>query len=191
MFQIVANLRNGIDVDKLDYLNRDAVAFGLAPPLRIQRIIRGMRIDQGEIHYLASITSDLLDIFYHRFRMHRYFYQHSTVVAIDHHVKNAMGTLSLRPFLELDSFVELLTDGYIIQSMGPAWTAIQNRTFQKFSERPGPEIIWLSANIVGFLYDPNPLSQVFLTNGQLLVDTGAHASMITGLSERWCLHEHK
>jgi HD superfamily phosphohydrolase len=194
MFQIVANLRNGIDVDKLDYLNRDAVSFGLPAPLRIQRILRGMRICQGEIHFKASVTSDLLDVFYHRYRMHRYFYQHTTVVAIDRHVTAAMRSLDLVPFLQQEeAFVHQLTDGYVIQAMGDSWTAVQKRTFPRLVETTattttGP---WLSANIVGFLYEPNPLDQVCLTNGTRLADTGAHASMIMGLSERWSLVEDK
>ena len=48
-YQIVTNLHSGIDVDKLDYLNRDARAFGLPQPICISQILRGMRIKDDEI----------------------------------------------------------------------------------------------------------------------------------------------
>lgn len=154
-FQIVTNLRNGIDVDKLDSLNRDAVAFGLPAPLRTRRVIQGMRISQGEIHYSTSISSDLLDVFYHHFRMHRYFYQDTTVVEI-HRCVESCG--------QQQTFPRLQTDG----------------TDEKND-------IWLSANIVGRIYEPGPLEQVWLTDGRCLADMGHRAEQIMGLSERWRL----
>jgi HD superfamily phosphohydrolase len=182
-YQIVANLHNGIDVDKLDYLNRDAVSFGIPPPLRIQRILGGMRIQDNEIRFLAGIQNDLLDVFYHRFRMFRYFYQHSTVVALDTHVGTLMKDMDFNPYLEdEDSFVHKLTDAYIIGTID--WQSVQKKIFcpQRQDE---VRSISLNASIVGYTYLPNPLAQVHLTDHTSLLESGAHATMVAGLSEVW------
>lgn len=182
MFQIVANLCNGIDVDKLDYLNRDAIAFGLPAPLRIQHILQGMIIQEGEIRYHPSIVPDLLDVFYHRYRMHRYFYQHPDAVAIEHRVLRVMKSLPLGSFVyDVDKFVEELTDDYILREL----LANDQEGIEVEVER---EERWLYANIVGHIYgDQNPLDRVRMKDGSRLSEIGGmHATMILGLShDRW------
>ncbi|KAH6762976.1 HD domain-containing metal-dependent phosphohydrolase family protein [Perilla frutescens var. hirtella] len=51
---IVADGRNGIDVDKFDYIVRDSRACGLGCNFEFQRILETMRVIEDEICYLSS-----------------------------------------------------------------------------------------------------------------------------------------
>ncbi len=92
LFDIVANSRNGIDVDKLDYLVRDSMAaFGCSklPGFDIHRIIEsskvvipkdkdGKQVGPSQVGFQQKVAMDINEIFGLRAKMHRQVYQHRT-----------------------------------------------------------------------------------------------------------------
>ncbi|KAK1302319.1 hypothetical protein QJS10_CPB12g00206 [Acorus calamus] len=54
LYDIVANGRNGIDVDKFDYIGRDCRACGIGCNFEFQRLMEGMRVMGDEICYRAK-----------------------------------------------------------------------------------------------------------------------------------------
>jgi len=77
LFDIVSNARNGIDVDKLDYLVRDAMAaFGSAKPLDIERIIHSSRVVGSEVCFQMKVALEINEVYTLRAKMHRQVYQH-------------------------------------------------------------------------------------------------------------------
>ncbi|OEL36829.1 Deoxynucleoside triphosphate triphosphohydrolase SAMHD1-like protein [Dichanthelium oligosanthes] len=54
LYDIVANGRNGIDVDKFDYIDRDCRACGLGSNFQYWRLMEGMRVMGDEICYPAK-----------------------------------------------------------------------------------------------------------------------------------------
>uniref|UniRef100_A0A1D1Z3E0 Protein SAMHD1 n=1 Tax=Anthurium amnicola TaxID=1678845 RepID=A0A1D1Z3E0_9ARAE len=54
LYDIVANGRNGIDVDKFDYIGRDSRACGLGCNFQFRRLMEGMRVMDDEICYPAK-----------------------------------------------------------------------------------------------------------------------------------------
>ncbi|CAN4124233.1 unnamed protein product [Withania somnifera] len=54
LYDIVANGRNGIDVDKFDYIERDTRACGLGCNFQFQRLMETMRVIDDEICYRAK-----------------------------------------------------------------------------------------------------------------------------------------
>lgn len=54
LYDIVANGRNGIDVDKFDYIERDTRACGLGCNFQFQRLMETMRVIDNEICYRAK-----------------------------------------------------------------------------------------------------------------------------------------
>ncbi|CAL5398775.1 unnamed protein product [Camellia sinensis] len=54
LYDIVANGRNGVDVDKFDYILRDSRACGLGCNFQFQRLLENMRVIDDEICYRAK-----------------------------------------------------------------------------------------------------------------------------------------
>lgn len=64
MYDIVANKRNGIDVDKLDYLHRDIVNIGITEgAFNSKRLISNSRVINNQICYNQKIYGDLTSVF--------------------------------------------------------------------------------------------------------------------------------
>jgi len=84
LYDIVSNSRNGIDVDKLDYLVRDSMAaFGSSKPpgFDIYRIIHSSRVvtprtEPCQICFQQKVILDINEIYTLRSKLHRQVYQH-------------------------------------------------------------------------------------------------------------------
>ena len=79
-FQIVASY---VDVDKMDYLIRDAYHTGM-PNFQIEYIIHNMTIDQeGNMAFNRKAMGDIKNIFETRQKMHDLVYQHAVCLEYD------------------------------------------------------------------------------------------------------------
>ena len=87
LFDIVSNKRNGVDVDKLDYLVRDAMAaFGCSakiPGFDIYRIIESSTVlhrrgacPGPEVCFQMKNALEILEVYSLRAKLHRQVYQH-------------------------------------------------------------------------------------------------------------------
>eukprot|EP00930_Biecheleria_cincta_P049313 TRINITY_DN3453_c0_g1_i1.p1 TRINITY_DN3453_c0_g1~~TRINITY_DN3453_c0_g1_i1.p1 ORF type:complete len:730 (-),score=135.87 TRINITY_DN3453_c0_g1_i1:3-2192(-) len=90
LFDIVANKRNGIDVDKLDYFHRDiASVFGSASPLGcdIPRLLESVRVlsveGETQVCFEEKMALNLGDIYRTRSWMHKFVYLHHTAKAVE------------------------------------------------------------------------------------------------------------
>ncbi|KAL8157104.1 uncharacterized protein LOC141672329 isoform X1 [Apium graveolens] len=83
LYDIVANGRNGIDVDKFDYLVRDSRACGLTCSFRFDRPLDTMRVIGDEICYRAKEYLTIHKLFSSRADLHRTVYTHAKVKAMD------------------------------------------------------------------------------------------------------------
>ncbi len=109
LYHVVANKRYEIDVDKMDYLLRDARALGMGTTLNAERLLAKGRLrklrsearggkdesivipkDAYVIAYDVSEASELYELFHGRYLMHRRAYQHPTVNAVDMMVRDAI-----------------------------------------------------------------------------------------------------
>jgi HD superfamily phosphohydrolase len=82
LFEIVCNAECGVDVDKMDYLQRDAYHTGMHG-FSSDFIIQCARVSEGHIAFPEKARSDLEDLFNTRQRMHATVYRHPTVRKID------------------------------------------------------------------------------------------------------------
>lgn len=80
---LVKNKTHGIDVDKLDYIPRDNLAFGLALNVDVSRIIRNTMVIEDELCFCERIKDELFNLFFVRYRLHREVYSHPKVLALD------------------------------------------------------------------------------------------------------------
>uniref|UniRef100_A0A166E918 HD domain-containing protein n=1 Tax=Daucus carota subsp. sativus TaxID=79200 RepID=A0A166E918_DAUCS len=83
LYDIVANGRNGIDVDKFDYIVRDSRACGLTCCFRFDRPLDTMRVIGDEICYRAKEYLTIYKLFSSRADLHRTVYTHAKVKAIE------------------------------------------------------------------------------------------------------------
>jgi hypothetical protein len=92
---IVANKRNGIDVDKLDYFLRDSMScFGQLPDIHVDRILNCSRViacdGQRQVCFQQKVALSLIDMFLLRAKLHKFVYQHRVVLVIDSMTKDAL-----------------------------------------------------------------------------------------------------
>ncbi|KAF7319941.1 Ankyrin repeat protein [Mycena kentingensis (nom. inval.)] len=99
LFHIVANKRNGLDVDKFDYISRDRYMLGIPSFVPSSRIIQNARVIENEICYDIKDVNILHDIYRGRFELHKQHYNHKTAKAIEYMIVDAL--LLAEPHLKI------------------------------------------------------------------------------------------
>ncbi|KAL1345881.1 hypothetical protein HN51_019555 [Arachis hypogaea] len=103
LYDIVANGRNGIDVDKFDYIARDCRACGLGCNFEFQRLLETMRVLDDEICYRAKEYLSIHKLFSTRADLYRTVYTHPKVKAIELMVVDAL--VQANDYLEISSHI--------------------------------------------------------------------------------------
>ncbi|XP_053527188.1 deoxynucleoside triphosphate triphosphohydrolase SAMHD1 isoform X2 [Artibeus jamaicensis] len=103
LYEVVANKRNGIDVDKWDYLARDCHHLGIQNNFDYKRCLKFVRVCEVE-EMMCICTRDkevenLYDMFHTRHCLHRRAYQHKVSNIIDRMITDAL--------LEADPYIEI------------------------------------------------------------------------------------
>jgi len=92
-YDIVANMDSHLDVDKLEYIKRDARACGLSQggfDTDTMRIINSARVVKDHICYHQKVYEDIYNVFQTRYRLHTTVYRHPVVVAIHYMVSDVL-----------------------------------------------------------------------------------------------------
>ncbi|KIK22450.1 hypothetical protein PISMIDRAFT_102360, partial [Pisolithus microcarpus 441] len=100
LFEIVANARNGLDVDKFDYIARDCHAVGDRGSL----LISSARVIDNKICYDIKDANQIYELYYTRFSLRKRVYNHKTTKAIEYMVTDAL--LAAEPYLKLANMVD-------------------------------------------------------------------------------------
>ena len=116
-YQIVSN-KNGIDVDRFDYLMRDIHMTGLNYGIEFQRIMDYSKIIDGKVKYSDKVKTNIEDFFHIRFIMYREVYNHRTVRGLEHmmkkylqliepdvNIKDIVDSHDIEKFLEFDDSI--------------------------------------------------------------------------------------
>ncbi|XP_066090499.1 deoxynucleoside triphosphate triphosphohydrolase SAMHD1 isoform X1 [Saccopteryx bilineata] len=103
LYEIVANKRNGIDVDKWDYFARDCHHLGIQNNFDYKRCLKFTRVckvqDMMQICTRDKEVMNLYDMFHTRNSLHRRAYQHRVGNIIDAMITDAL--------LEADPYIEI------------------------------------------------------------------------------------
>eukprot|EP00038_Savillea_parva_P018122 m.22467 g.22467 ORF g.22467 m.22467 type:complete len:611 (+) comp3989_c0_seq1:145-1977(+) len=88
LFDIVANKRNGVDVDKWDYFCRDSTNLNIKAPFDYRRYLLSVRVfeDSDGLRHICPRDKEVesvYDMWNARTRLHRTAYQHKTVKVLD------------------------------------------------------------------------------------------------------------
>tara|TARA_Y100000590_G_scaffold1391_1_gene1766 strand:+ start:3253 stop:4386 length:1134 start_codon:yes stop_codon:yes gene_type:complete len=116
-YQIISN-KNGIDVDRFDYLMRDIHMTGLNYGIEFQRIMNYSKIINGQIQYSDKVKTNIEDFFHIRFIMYREVYNHRKVRSLEHmmkeylemvedkiNIKGIVNSDNIDKFIELDDTI--------------------------------------------------------------------------------------
>lgn len=77
MYEIVSNERNGIDVDKFDYLTRDTMKTNLKKcSFNHDKVMRGARVINDKICYPLKDAFEIKKLFDSRYNMYLDCYNH-------------------------------------------------------------------------------------------------------------------
>ena len=95
LYEIVANKRNNIDVDKFDYLARDSYHCGMPVPdferlMMKRRILKAKNENVYQICYHSKEGFSLSEMFRNRFSMFRTVYCHEVGIAIEHMLRDIL-----------------------------------------------------------------------------------------------------
>lgn len=82
LYEIVCNKSCGIDVDRLDYLQRDAYHTGI-PGFQPDYLVKCYRVKNDRLAFLSKSTSEIRLMFETRRRMFNLVYRHKTVLQIE------------------------------------------------------------------------------------------------------------
>ncbi|KAJ1920169.1 hypothetical protein H4219_001542 [Mycoemilia scoparia] len=127
LFDIVANKRNSIDVDKFDYIQRDCHSVGHKGSYDYSRLMFRSRVIDDQICFNYKEVYDLFDMYQTRFRLFKQIYNHRAAKEIELMLVDAM--VAADPVLKISEMIDCpqeylyLTDniiGEIESSRDPA-----------------------------------------------------------------------
>lgn len=105
LFEIVANKRNGIDVDKFDYIARDTHQIGGNKcSLAAMRLIKSSRVIGDHIAYSNKDITNVFLVFQERWSLHKRVYTHPAAKAIEYMVVDAL--LAADPIMRISEQVD-------------------------------------------------------------------------------------
>ena len=103
LYDIVANYRNGVDVDKFDYLTRDCYNIGIKTDYDCSRLFDFSRVINDEICFQEKEVYNLYEMFHTRFSLHKRVYSHKVSCAIENMYVDAL--IEAEPVLQLSKAI--------------------------------------------------------------------------------------
>ncbi|XP_071233638.1 deoxynucleoside triphosphate triphosphohydrolase SAMHD1-like [Salvelinus alpinus] len=139
LYEIVANKRNGIDVDKWDYFARDCFYLGIQNNFDYRRFLKFARVcevdGKNQICTRNKEVGNLYDMFHTRNCLHRRAYQHKVCKIIE--------TMITEAFVLADPHIQIQGSG---GQMFKISTAIENmEAYTKLTDRVFEQILYSSS----------------------------------------------
>jgi HD superfamily phosphohydrolase len=104
IFQIISNSLNGLDVDKLDYLNRDSYYLGCGSPFDLYRVINHVKVINKNICFPEKVSYDIYKIYRSRYDLHKQYYNHKTTIRIEYMIRDILALLD--PILKISESIK-------------------------------------------------------------------------------------
>eukprot|EP01116_Phalansterium_solitarium_P001273 TRINITY_DN11064_c0_g1_i1.p1 TRINITY_DN11064_c0_g1~~TRINITY_DN11064_c0_g1_i1.p1 ORF type:complete len:489 (+),score=-0.20 TRINITY_DN11064_c0_g1_i1:32-1498(+) len=95
LFDIVANSRTSVDVDKFDYLARDCINVGMKNSYDHSRLMKFSRVINNEICFLSKEVYNVYEMFHTRYSMHKLVYSHKVAKAIEFMIFDAISAANV------------------------------------------------------------------------------------------------
>ncbi|XP_046895380.1 deoxynucleoside triphosphate triphosphohydrolase SAMHD1-like isoform X2 [Hypomesus transpacificus] len=142
LYEIIANKRNGVDVDKWDYFARDSYYLGLQSNFDHVRYINFARVcevdGESQICTRDKEVDNLYDMFHTRFSLHRRAYQHRVVNLIELMIADALVKANEHIKIE-GSGGEMFRMSEAIDDM-EAYSKLTDHVFEQILHSSSPEL---------------------------------------------------
>ena len=103
LFSIVSNQLNSLDVDKIDYIQRDIYMTGLEYGFKHNRIFTMAKVIDNEICYHKKEAFNINEFFRLRYNLHKRVYNHSVVRAYEYMICDILHIVD--PYLKISSSI--------------------------------------------------------------------------------------
>lgn len=134
-FQIIANHKNHLDVDKLDYIVRDSMMVGSSDSIDFERIFKNARVIDNNLCYNIKVYDDIFNVFRLRYQLHRKVYSHPVVIAIESMIKDCikiyLQDTHTNQLSDVDNYIKL--DDTLIDSIRYHSTIMNNGNKKAFN----------------------------------------------------------
>jgi len=126
LYQIVANKQCQLDVDKIDYIERDCFHTGVKFGGEWGRLLTQCEIKKVEgnlqIAWPKKLEYEIFQLFATRYRLHRQVYNHHTVKAYEYCVAKILSAAKKKgvPFLNM-------TDSIVTSRLNDEWAELRNK----------------------------------------------------------------
>ncbi|KAF2077132.1 hypothetical protein CYY_001579 [Polysphondylium violaceum] len=104
IYDIVANDRNSVDVDKFDYLARDSYYLGRSTVCDFTRLIEFSKVIDNEICFCSKEIYNLYELFHTRYSLHKLVYTHKVAKSIEFMISDAFSAAD--PYLNISDQLE-------------------------------------------------------------------------------------
>ncbi|KAM9752024.1 deoxynucleoside triphosphate triphosphohydrolase SAMHD1 [Menidia menidia] len=142
LYEIVANKRNGIDVDKWDYFARDCYHLGIQNNFDYRRFLKFARVcevdGQKQICNRDKEVGNLYDMFHTRNCLHRRAYQHK--------VGSIIETMITEAFLKADPYIQIEGSGGEMRTLSTsiddmvAYSKLTDHVFEQILYSSSPDL---------------------------------------------------
>ncbi|KAJ3323988.1 SAM domain and HD [Boothiomyces sp. JEL0866] len=103
LFEIVANTRNSVDVDKFDYILRDCYNIGIKCGFDPIRLITFSRVIENQICFHHKEAYHLYELFHTRYSLFKQVYTHRVSTVIEYMICDAL--ISANPYLKISEYI--------------------------------------------------------------------------------------
>tara|TARA_B110000971_G_scaffold217920_1_gene255754 strand:- start:39 stop:1343 length:1305 start_codon:yes stop_codon:yes gene_type:complete len=133
IYTIISNQLNSLDVDKIDYIQRDIYMVGLEYGFKHNRIFTMAKVIDNEICYHKKEAFNINEFFRLRYNLHKRIYNHPVVRAYEYMICDILHMID--PYLKLsdsinypEEFVKITDSILDVISFMPQWDGIVNAT---------------------------------------------------------------
>lgn len=121
LYQIVSNSLNGLDVDKYDYLTRDALMTGFKSGFDFSRLVNDVYVIDSTICYPPQLSMEICRLYQTRYQLHKEVYNHkctiSTEIMLVEYLKLIDKYIGLSESVnDMDKFCKF-TDSYVLEAV--------------------------------------------------------------------------
>lgn len=129
LYSIISNQLNSLDVDKIDYIQRDIYMVGLEYGFKHNRIFTMAKVIDNEICYHKKEAFNINEFFRLRYNLHKRVYNHSVVRAYEYMICDILHLID--PYLKISTSINSpvefskITDSILdVISFLPQWTEV-------------------------------------------------------------------
>lgn len=139
---LICNPYSSLDTDKMDYVVRDSLHFGMKFNTDVTRLLRNARVIQNQVCFCERVR-DEMDLFFQiRERMHRTIYRHPKIryferyllLYLQQYAENKIGEMAIQK--DVDAFLGM-TDASILFLVPPKiWSLVETRKAPALTMEP-------------------------------------------------------